>query len=121
MAQSESLDEWIKYRTTDIKHPLSPNLTATFQRTLSIRKQMINQLSVLLKNELAAGMTLASLASQSRDPNVRNRRTSTARRAYDTILRLSRGGLTLPGVETKSLAAELVDLKAALRKLGEKL
>jgi hypothetical protein len=117
VAHSESLDKWI---TSTRKHPLPPNREAAFQQTLTIREQVINQFRVLLKNEATTGIILAKLALQSRDPSTRNRRITSARRAYDTIMRLG-SGMTLPGVETKSLAAELDQLRVALRKLGEKI
>jgi hypothetical protein len=117
VAHSESLDKWIT-RTT--KRPLSPNLQALLQQSLSIREQMTNRLRALLKNEAATGIILAKLASQSRDPSIRTRRITSARHAYNTIMRLG-SGMTLPVVETKSLAAELDQLRVALRKLGEKI
>jgi hypothetical protein len=117
VARSESLDKWIARTRT---HPLPPNLEATFQRTFTIRDQMINQLRVFLKNEVATGIILANLAVQARDPDIRKRRITNARRAYNTIMRLG-SGMTLPSVEIKSLAAELDELRVALRKLGEKI
>jgi hypothetical protein len=117
VAHSESLDKWI---TRTMKRPMPPNLEATLQRTFTIREQMINQLRVFLKTEAATGIILANLALQTRDPGIRKRRITTARQAYNTIMRLG-SGMTLPGVETKSVASELDQLRDALRKLGEKI
>jgi hypothetical protein len=128
MARSEDLDSWIRSRI-DIKysHPLRPDLEATLQRVASIRKAMLNNreatidnCQALLKNELAAGMALADLALRSGDPKVLSRRTALARQAYDTIIRLTQR-MTAPVIQTKGFAAELDQLRAALRKLGEKL
>jgi hypothetical protein len=127
MVRSESLDSWVRSHTGGIKRPLRPDIAATLQRvastaktTITIRETTIDQLRGLMKNELAVGMMLAKHALQCGVPRIVSRDTAMARQAYDTIIRLSEH-VTAPGIQPKGFAAELDQLRAALRKLGEKI
>jgi hypothetical protein len=127
MVRSESLDLWVRSRTGGMKHPLRPDIAASFERvtstrktTITIRKTTIDQLRSLMKNELAVGMMLAKHALRCRVPKIVSRDTAMARQAYDTIMRLSQH-MTEPVIQLKGFAAELDQLRAALRKLGAKI
>jgi hypothetical protein len=63
------------------------------------------------------GLTFSSLALDSRDAEKKNRTAQTARRAYDTIMRL-RKGIDLTKAESDKLDTNLKRLQTELQRLG---
>lgn len=72
-----------------------------------------------LRTDTKVGLTFATLASEAAEGSAtRTRNLANARKAYDTVLRLSKR-LCIKEAEMQQLAEGLSNLKSALESLGE--
>jgi hypothetical protein len=107
IATKAELDAWVT---------ASPVRRDSAHRWPTARTNKIGAEFLLIDSEIA--LTFSGLALGSRDPEKRNIRTRTARKAYDTITHL-RKGIKLTDAEQSKLDANLNRLKSELRTLGQ--
>jgi len=118
MARTESLDNWLRGRALELEGHLHHEIVATVSRATELREKTSDELRVLLENELRLGISMADLASRSKDANRAARLTGMATQAYNPFLRLSeRSGVSR--MQTKQFVKDLGRLKVVLQKLGE--
>ena len=81
--------------------------------------QSVNRAGVdFLKLDLEVGLTFSHMALETQDSEKRARTRRAARRAYDTVLKLSEK-VPLTNQDAESLARNLLRLKCDLALLGE--
>lgn len=73
-----------------------------------------------LQIDSEVALTFCRIAMAAKDEEKRRRNTQTARKAYDTILRL-RKGVDLTDAKKAKLDRSLLQLKSELQRLGQKL
>jgi hypothetical protein len=82
-------------------------------------RNALNAASVnFLKIEVETGLTLSNMALHAGEPIKRQRTTRSARKAYDTIVRLI-DGVTLSQDDSEFLTRHMRRLKSELLELGE--
>jgi hypothetical protein len=111
IADSERLDSWVHHRSA---REARFDVAANIERARSLQEKLGNQVRVMLRTELAIGMTHIQNARGSKNRNKASRNMAIARHAYETIIHLSQ---RMP--QSEQFRAELSKLKAALRELGE--
>jgi len=109
VAKQAELDNWITSGPSRIDS--MPMRRALGSRTNSLRANFLQ-----IDSEVA--LTFASIALGARDQETRTHTTQTARKAYDTIMRL-REGTYLTDAATVKLEANLRRLKSELQSLGQ--
>lgn len=92
----------------------------TIDEFLSTQSRVNKVSADFLKVDLQAGLTFASLALEADDGGKKERNRRSARKAYDTIMRLI-DRVTLAEEEAESLRQDLERLKSNLIRLGEDL
>ena len=87
---------------------------------LATRKRLNRANSDFLKVDVQTALTFTGIALQTTDPVKRQRNQRSARKAYDTVLRLM-GKVQLSESDARTLGSGLERLKSELRELGETL
>jgi len=90
----------------------------TDDQLLAIRSRFNRVGADFLKVDLDTALTFAAIASESRDPEKKQRNRRSARKAYDTVVRL-RAKMDLSGSDARIIAAGLERLRWELAQLGE--
>lgn len=86
---------------------------------LAATRQQFNRAGTdFLKVDVATALTFADAALNTDNPEKTRRNQRSARKAYDTILRMSQK-VTLPSKDAEELRDSLTQLKAKLMRLGE--
>lgn len=86
---------------------------------LLAKKKEFNRVSIdFLKIDVATALTFAGIARETEDAVKKQRNQRAARKAYDSIHKLSKG-VNLTGDDARILASNLARLKSELRTLGE--
>jgi hypothetical protein len=111
IADSERLDSWVHHRSV---HGVRADVAVQIERTRSLKEKLDKQVRVMLRTELAIGMTHIKIARGSKNHDKASRNVGIARQAYETIIHLSE---RMP--QSKDFRADLGKLKAALQELGE--
>ncbi|HEX6824431.1 MAG TPA: hypothetical protein VF123_20390 [Candidatus Sulfotelmatobacter sp.] len=83
-----------------------------------VEKQFNRAGADFLKVDVATAMTFAETALGTDDPVKKQRNRKSARKAYDTVLRMAKK-IALRDADAKELKAGLLELNAKLRRLGE--
>jgi len=104
------LDNWV---TTSPRQDSRPHRLALDTRTNRLRADFLQ-----IDSEIA--LTFSSIALGTSEQEKRRRMTGTARKAYDTVLRL-REDTNLVGSDNDRLEANLKRLKSNLQRLGQRL
>ncbi|HEX6802564.1 MAG TPA: hypothetical protein VF133_02710 [Terriglobales bacterium] len=110
VATKTELDEWVT-------SPRGPLDSMAKRRTLESRTNKLRANFLQIDCEIA--LTFASVALGTTDQEKRRRTSQTARKAYDTIMRL-RKDIALSDAEAGKLEANLQRLKSELRSLGQR-
>lgn len=105
------------------KNALSRKTTHRVPKTttadLAATQQQFNRAGTeFLKVDVATAITFSEVALSADDPAKRRRNQRSARKAYDTILRLAKK-IAISGRDVQELTASLELLKANLVRLGE--
>ena len=111
IADSQRLDSWIHHRSA---HGVRSDVAVNIERARSLHEKLGNQVRVMLRTELAVGMTHIQIARGSKNHSKASHYAAIARQAYETIIHLSQ---RMP--QSEQFTADLSKLKAALRELGE--
>ena len=109
VAVRAELDNWVIAGPSQIRS--MPTRRALDKRTSKIRANF-------LQIHSETGLTFSGIALRERDANTRRRTIQTARKAYDTIMRL-REGTDLGESDREKLEANLRRLKSELESLGQ--
>ena len=110
IATKAELDSWVNASPTQVGS--MPKRLPT-ERTNRVGAEFLQ-----IDSEIA--LTFSSIAMGASDKEKRRRTTKTARRAYDTIMRL-RKGIVLTDIQREKLDANLQRLKNELQRLGQHL
>jgi len=113
IADSEKIDSWVHHRSARGAHS---DVAASIERARSLQEKLGNQVRVMLRTELAVGLTHVRMARGSKNHNKASQYAAIARQAYETIIHLSR---RIP--QSEQFGTDLGKLKAALQELGERL
>jgi hypothetical protein len=111
IARKAEIDGWIAscpVRSDSRPNRLATEITKTTNRTAARFLQIDSEIA----------LTFSDLALKARDDAKRANTTRTARKAYDTIMRL-RKGIELTDVQRQKLDANLSRLKSELESLGQ--
>ena len=90
----------------------------TQQELLASKRQLNETGTEFLKVDVATGMTFAQTALSSHDPEKKRRNQKSARKAYDTVVRMLQK-ITPNDADAQQLDEGLQRLKADLVELGE--
>lgn len=92
---------------------------AAVAAALANTQQQFNRAGTdFLKVDVATALTFADAALNADTPEKKRRNQRSARKAYDTVLRMSKK-VSLPSKDAEELHHSLTQLKASLRRLGE--
>lgn len=108
IATKAELDGWVNASPTQVG--------SMRKRWPSERTNRMGAEFLQIDSEIA--LTFSGMALGASDKEKRRRTTKTARRAYDTIMRL-RKGIALTDAQTEKLDANVQRLKSELQRLGE--
>jgi len=108
IATKVEIDDWVKASPTDI-HAMRKHWPT--ERTNQVGAQFLQ-----IDSEIA--LTFSALALEARDERKRRHTAQSARKAYDTIMRLRRN-IVLTDAQRNKLEANLQRLKSELQRLGQ--
>jgi phage shock protein A len=105
-------------RTPRSRKRRNPVLNPTVAKIRASEQELNRTGTEFLKIDVATAQTFAKIALDTEDPAKKRRNQKSARKAYDTILRLAKK-ITLSDQDVSKLEQELRRLKADLIQLGE--
>jgi hypothetical protein len=110
----------MREKTPSLRQPRKLLLRPTLDRLLASEREMNRAGCDFLKVDVATALTLAQTALSTDDPVKKRRNRKSARKAYDTVIRIAKK-IALTDQDAKYLEKGLKRLRAELTQLGENL